>query len=121
MKIRYDDKGQILAVGDDACDWPEPLLKLPARDLPADLLGALGHYGVRKGKLARVAGAPAGFEAPAALRAAGSVEPLAALFEPGGLAQAVAGLPAPRPRAAKAATPAPAKKKAPVAKAGRRK
>ncbi len=126
MKIRYDDKGQILAVGDDGCDWPEPLLKLAAKDLPPDLLGAMGHYVVRKGKLAKAAGAAAAFDAPAALRAAGGVAPVAALFEPGGLALAVAGVVVPRPRAAKATTKAAvkapaAKKKVPAAKTGRRK
>lgn len=122
MKIRYDDKGQILAVGDDACDWPEPLLKLAGKDLPPDLLGGPGRYMVRKGKLVKTAGAGGtAFELPAALSAAGRVEPVAALFEPGGLALAAAGLPAPRPRAAKAGTSAAAKKKAPAAKAARRK
>lgn len=118
MKIRYDDKGQILAVGDDGCDWPEPLLKLAEKDLPADLLGGLGRYVVRKGKLAKAAGTgAAAFELPAVLLEAGRTAPVAALFEPGGLALAVSGLPG-RPRAKRTASPAPTKK-APAKKARR--
>lgn len=109
MKIRYDDKGQILAVGDDGCDWPEPLLQLAEKDVPADLLGSLARYVVRKGKLARAGGTDPAFAPPAALVALGKTAAVAALFEPGGFARAAEGL-ATRPRTATGpATVAPRK------------
>jgi len=72
MKIRYDAQGRILAVGDDANDWPAPLLQVAARDVPADLTAtfALGKYVVQQGKLVKAAGGRFALPpAPAWLRA----------------------------------------------------
>ena len=85
MKIRYDTKGSIVAVGDDSCDWQGRVLELAERDVPADLLAtfALGRYVVRDGKLARVQLRPA---APVSLAALLGSEPPKldpAVFAPG--------------------------------------
>lgn len=74
MKIRYDAKGTIVAVGDDSCDWQGRVLELAEREVPADLLAtfALGRYVVREGRLARTQLRPA---APPSLAALLGSEP----------------------------------------------
>lgn len=83
MKIRYDEQGQILAVGDDACDWPAPVLRLDDQDAPADLLAALGPVGyvVKKGKLIKTQARITAFAFPDTLAAALAGEPAAAMVE----------------------------------------
>lgn len=83
MKIRYDEQGQILAVGDDACDWPAPVLLLDDHDAPADLLAALapGGYLVKRGKLIKSEALIAAFALPETLAAALAGEPAAAMVE----------------------------------------
>jgi hypothetical protein len=87
MKIRYDANGNILAVGDDSCDWPGRVLSIAERDAPDDLLAtfALGKYVVRDGKLAKVPARTTTATSPAKLL---GIEPDAldlAVFAPGAL------------------------------------
>lgn len=103
MKIRYDAKGNILAVGDDGCDWPGRVLELAGRDVPDDLLAtfALGGYVVRDGRLTRLQVRPAAAASLATLIGC-ELPPLdLALFAAGALpASPAAASPAAKPAAA---------------------
>jgi len=105
MKIRYDAKGSILAVGDDGCDWQGRVLGISERDVPGDLLAtfALGKYVVREGKVAKTQERP---PAAAPLEeltgvAARAIDP--AMLRPAALAAASRNEPAVAAPAAKAA------------------